>query len=222
MHPIKAILFDLDGTLLDTLQDLTASTNYALHHFGFPERSLEEVRSFVGNGVRRLMKQAVPPHITDSQFEEIFSVFKDYYFKHCNDYTQPYPHIMTLLQELKRQGIKMGVVSNKWHLAVEELCHQYFPDTISIAIGESEKIPRKPSPEGTLFALQELQCQANEVLYVGDSDIDIMTAQNAGIECISVTWGFRNEDFLKAHHAKNIIRQPLELLNIIRERKDVQ
>ena len=222
MRPIKAILFDLDGTLLDTLQDLTASTNYALHHFGLPERSLEEVRSFVGNGVRRLMKQAVPPHITDSQFEEIFSVFKDYYFKHCNDYTQPYPHIMTLLQELKRQGIKMGVVSNKWHSAVQELCNQFFPDTISIAIGESEQIPRKPCPEGTLFALQELQCQANEVLYVGDSDIDIMTAKNAEIECISVTWGFRNEDFLKAHNAKILIQQPLELLDMIRERTNPQ
>lgn len=215
MHPIKAILFDLDGTLLDTIEDLTASTNHALRKFSLPERSVDEVRSFVGNGVRRLMQQAVPANTSNELFEEIFETFKDYYFKHSYDYTLPYPGIMPLLYELKEKGLKLGIVSNKWHTAVQELSRCFFSDLIEVAIGESETTPRKPNPEGVFTALKALGCNAKEALYVGDSNIDIMTAQNAGIKCISVTWGFRNEEFLKAHQARTLIHNPQELLSII-------
>lgn len=220
MHPIKAILFDLDGTLLDTIEDLTASTNHALRKFSLPERSVDEVRSFVGNGVRRLMQQAVPTNTPDELFEEIFAAFKDYYFKHSYDYTLPYPGIMPLLSELKKKGLKLGVVSNKWHTAVQELSRCFFSDLIEVAIGESETTPRKPNPEGVFAALKALGCNADEALYVGDSNIDIMTAQNAGIKCISVTWGFRDEEFLKAHHAETLIHTPQELLAIITVKGD--
>lgn len=218
MHPIKAILFDLDGTLLDTIEDLTASTNHALRKFSLPERSVDEVRSFVGNGVRRLMQQAVPANTSNELFEEIFEAFKDYYFKHSYDYTLPYPGIMPLLYELKEKGLKLGIVSNKWHTAVQELSSCFFSDLIEVAIGESETTPRKPNPEGVFTALKALGCNAKEALYVGDSNIDIMTAQNAGIKCISVTWGFRNEEFLKAHQARTLIHSPQELLSIITEK----
>ncbi len=217
MASIKAILFDLDGTLLDTIEDLTASTNYALRTFSLPERSIDEVRSFVGNGVRRLMQQAVPANTDEELFEEIFAAFKDYYFKHSYDYTRPYQGIMPLLLKLKENGILMGIVSNKWHTAVQELSHCFFSDLISVAIGESETTPRKPNPEGVFAALKALGCKAEETLYVGDSDIDIMTAQNAGVPCISVTWGFRNEAFLKSHNAEILIHSPQELLSIIEE-----
>lgn len=220
MHPIKAILFDLDGTLLDTIEDLTASTNHALRKFSLPERSVDEVRSFVGNGVRRLMQQAVPTNTSDELFEEIFAAFKDYYFKHSYDYTLPYPGIMPLLSELKKKGLKLGIVSNKWHTAVQELSRCFFSDLIEVAIGESETTPRKPNPEGVFAALKALGCNAEEALYVGDSNIDIMTAQNAGIKCISVTWGFRDEEFLKAHHAETLIHTPQELLAIITVKGD--
>mgnify|MGYP001242977519 CR=1 FL=1 len=213
----KAVVFDLDGTLLYTLEDLKNATNYALKQKGMPERTLDEVRRFVGNGVRLLMERAVPQGADNPEFEETFALFKEYYDAHCNDNTSPYDGIMDLLEELKVRGIKMAIVSNKIDFAVKSLDKLYFKDYMTAAIGEMEEesIRKKPAPDMVQKALKELQVSAEDAIYVGDSDVDIATAKNSGLECVSVTWGFRDVEFLKEHGATNLIDEPVELLNYV-------
>lgn len=209
---IKNVIFDLDGTLLNTLEDLRDSANAALEAFGYPPRTTDEVRRFVGNGVRLLMIRATPGGEQNEKFEEILAYFRRHYAEHCFDQTRPYDGILPMLDRLKTAGIGLAVVSNKFDAAVRELCRRYFPDQIAIAIGEREGIRKKPAPDSVLQAMRELHADPSESLYVGDSDVDIETARNAGIPCVSVTWGFRDRDFLLAHGASVLIDDPSELL----------
>jgi len=210
----KVYIFDLDGTLLDTLGDLAASTNYALRTHGMPEHSIDDVRRFVGNGVRKLMERAIPGGAANPDFEATFATFRQYYMEHSLDTTKPYEGIPETLAELKRRGCRLAVVSNKMMAATQELCRYFFPDTIEVAIGENESqgIRKKPAPDTVFAALRKLGVGNGEAVYVGDSDVDIQTAANAGLPCISVLWGFRDRDFLIQHGAKSFISAPSELL----------
>ena len=207
-------IFDLDGTLLDTLTDLAASCNYALRTHGMPEHSIDDVRRFVGNGVRKLMERAIPEGEANPDFEATFATFREHYMHHSLDTTKPYPEIMETLAELKACGCRLAVVSNKMMAATVELCKHFFPDTIEVAIGENEAegIRKKPAPDTVYAALKKLGVSKDDAVYVGDSDVDIQTAANSGLPCISVLWGFRDRDFLIQHGAKTFISAPSELL----------
>lgn len=212
---IKAVIFDLDGTLLDTLDDLTDAVNIALEKYQLPLRTREEVRRFVGNGLRNLMLQAVPKGDQFPEFEELFIFFKEFYRTHCDRKTGPYEGVMLLLAELKSRNIPMAIVSNKFDPGVKALNEKFFAEYIDVAIGEREGIGRKPAPDSVNEAMRLLNVEKANTIYVGDSDVDIVTAKNAEIDCVSVTWGFRDEAFLQAHGAEIIIEQPQELLNYI-------
>ena len=216
MNSYSTYIFDLDGTLLDTLGDLAASVNYALRTHGMPEHSLDDVRRFVGNGVRKLMERAVPDGADNPRFDETFATFRQYYMAHSLDTTRPYEGIPETLATLKARGCHLAVVSNKMMAATQALCHHFFPDTIEVAIGEDEAagIRRKPAPDTVSAALKALGVGKEDAAYVGDSDVDILTACNAGIPCISVLWGFRDRDFLISHGAQTFITHPAELLTI--------
>ena len=206
-------IFDLDGTLLDTLQDLAASVNYALRQHHMPEHSIDDVRRFVGNGVRRLMERAIPEGAANPAFEAAFATFRKYYMEHSLDTTRPYDGIPELIHELKKRGCQMAVVSNKMMAATQELVHHFFSE-IEVAIGEDEAagIRKKPAPDTVFVALKQLG--EGSAVYVGDSDVDLATARNSGLPCISVLWGFRDRDFLLAHGATTFVEQPLDILGI--------
>ena len=216
----KVYIFDLDGTLLDTLADLAASTNYALRKHGMPEHSIDDVRRFVGNGVRKLMERAVPDGADNPLFDEAFATFRQHYMEHSLDTTRPYDGIPETLAALKARGCRLAVVSHKMMAATQELCRHFFPDTIEVAIGEDEAhgIRKKPAPDTVFEALKTLGASrvgasdGLSAVYVGDSDVDIQTAANAGLPCISVLWGFRDRDFLIQHGAETFISAPSELL----------
>jgi phosphoglycolate phosphatase len=216
MITYSTYIFDLDGTLLDTLGDLAASVNYALRMHGMPEHSIDDVRRFVGNGVRKLMERAIPDDEANPLFEETFATFRQYYMEHSLDTTKPYEGIPETLAELKARGCHLAVVSNKMMAATQELIRHFFPGTIEVAIGEheAEGIRKKPAPDTVFAALRQLGVGKEGAVYVGDSDVDIETAQNAGLPCISVLWGFRDRDFLIQHGAKTFISAPSELLFI--------
>ena len=214
MHKYKTYIFDLDGTLLSTLADLAASTNYALRTHHMPERSLDEVRRFVGNGVKKLMERAIPDGLNNPLFEETFATFRQHYMQHNLDTTQPYPGIMQLLEQLKAEGKNIAVVSNKFYAATRELCRHFFGDLVPVAIGEREDIRKKPAPDTVIEALRQLNTTAEGAVYIGDSDIDIDTARNSGMPCISVLWGFRNKDFLLQHGATTLVEKPEEILKV--------
>ena len=206
-------IFDLDGTLLDTLGDLAAAVNYSLRTHGMPEHSLDDVRRFVGNGVRLLMERAVPGGAENPKFDDALSTFRAYYLEHSLDTTRPYDGIPEVLSELKHRGKRLAVVSNKFHTATEELCRHFFPDTIEVAIGENEAagIRKKPAPDTVQEAFRRLGAVGSAV-YVGDSDVDVQTAANSGLPCISVLWGFRDRDFLLQHGATAFAATPMDLL----------
>ena len=210
----QTYIFDLDGTLLETLGDLAASVNYALRTHGMPEHSIDDVRRFVGNGVRKLMERAIPDGADNPRFDETFATFRQYYMAHSLDTTRPYEGIPETLATLKARGCHLAVVSNKMMAATQALCHHFFPDTIEVAIGEDEAagIRRKPAPDTVFAALKALGVGKEDAAYVGDSDVDIQTARNAGLPCISVLWGFRDRDFLISHGAQTFITHPAELL----------
>lgn len=207
-------IFDLDGTLLDTLADLAAAVNYALRQHGMPEHTIDDVRRFVGNGVRKLMERAIPDGEKNPDFEATFATFREYYMHHSLDTTRPYPGIMETLEALNAQGCRLAVVSNKMMAATKELCQHFFADTIEVAIGENEAagIRKKPAPDTVFEALRQLGEEKDSAVYVGDSDVDLETANNSGLPCISVLWGFRDRDFLIQHGAKTFISAPSELL----------
>jgi phosphoglycolate phosphatase len=208
-------IFDLDGTLLDTLTDLAASCNYALRTHGMPEHSIDDVRRFVGNGVRKLMERAIPDGDANPDFEATFATFREHYMVHSLDTTKPYPGIMDALAELKARGCRLAVVSNKMMAATVELCKYFFPETIEVAIGENEAegIRKKPAPDTVFAALKQLGVSGDNAVYVGDSDVDLATARNSGLPCISVLWGFRDREFLLDHGATTFITSPKELLD---------
>ena len=214
MITYSTYIFDLDGTLLDTLGDLAASVNYALRTHNMPEHSLEDIRRFVGNGVRKLMERAVPQGAQNPCFDEAFATFRQYYMQHSLDTTRPYAGIPETLEALKARGCQLAVVSNKMMAATQALCSHFFPDTIEVAIGEheAEGIRKKPAPDTVMAALKALGVGKEQAVYVGDSDVDIETARNSGMPCISVLWGFRDRDFLKQNGAETFISAPSELL----------
>lgn len=208
----QTYVFDLDGTLLDTLGDLAASTNYALAAHGMPTRTVEEVRMFVGNGVKKLMERAVPDGLDNPRFEETYRCFREHYMEHNLDTTAPYPHVVEMLAALKSRGKQLAVVSNKFYAATQELCAHFFGAYIDVAIGERETIRKKPAPDTVLEALRQLGATREGAVYIGDSDVDIETARNCGIPCVSVLWGFRDRDFLLRHGAETLVSSPLDLL----------
>ena len=214
MITYKTYIFDLDGTLLDTLGDLAVSVNYALRTHGLPEHSIDDVRRFVGNGVRKLMERAVPAGADNPLFEDTLATFRQHYMEHSLDTTRPYEGIPETLAALKAQGCRLAVVSNKMMAATQALCSHFFPETIEVAIGEDEAagIRKKPAPDTVFTALKTLGVGKENAVYVGDSDVDILTALNSGIPCISVLWGFRDRDFLQQNGAETFISAPEELL----------
>lgn len=211
----KTVIFDLDGTLLNTLDDLADSTNYALSKFGYPTRTIEEVRQFVGNGVAKLVERAIPEGKNNPNFEKCLSIFKENYAQNMYNKTAPYNGIIEMLSNLKSKGIKIAVVSNKFDLAVKELCKKYFEGFIDFAAGENEAqgIKKKPAPDTVISVLNEFNFAPEDAVYVGDSDVDIMTAKNSKMPCISVTWGFRDKKFLLENGATILINAPSEIYN---------
>lgn len=204
-------IFDLDGTLLDTLGDLAASVNFALRSQGMPERSLDEVRRFVGNGVRNLILRAVPESTSVNVSEETLAIFKRHYVEHYLDTTCPYEGIVPLLQRLQQKGKRIAVVSNKFYDATRELCRHFFGELVEVAIGERDGIEKKPAPDTVVEALRQLGVGADDAVYIGDSDVDIMTARNCGMPCISVLWGFRDREFLIEHGATCLVESPEDI-----------
>lgn len=205
-------IFDLDGTLLSTLDDLAASCNAALRANGMPERTLDEVRRFVGNGVKKLMERAVPDGLSNPLFEKTYHDFRQHYMSHNLDTTHPYPGVMEMLGSLRNRGKKIAVVSNKFYAATQELCRHFFGDLVDVAIGEREDIRKKPAPDTVLEALIQMNVGKEKAVYIGDSDVDVETAKNSGMPCISVLWGFRDYDFLVKHGATIFVSSPLELM----------
>jgi phosphoglycolate phosphatase len=197
------VIFDLDGTLLNTLSDLHASTNHALAAHDLPPRSLDEVRSFVGNGIRNLIRLAVPTGSSDELIDTVHADFDAHYAVHNMDQTGPYPGVIELVKTLRDKGIRCCVVSNKGDYAVQPLVQHFFPNMFDVVCGEREKdgIRRKPWPDTVLECMRVVGATKGESVYVGDSEVDLLTAANAGIDCIAVTWGFRDEDFLRAQGA---------------------
>lgn len=215
MKHYRTVIFDLDGTLLNTIDDLANSLNHTLDKFGFPTRTRYEVQSFVGNGLRKLLERAIPNGLQNPQFEEVFVQFKTHYTSHCKEITVPYPGVMEVLNTLYEKQIPMAIVSNKNDAAVKELALDFFNGLIPVAIGEREGISKKPAPDTVLTALSELGADASTAVYVGDSDVDIQTAANSGMDCISVSWGFRGREFLEKEGASVIIDTPSELLKFL-------
>lgn len=211
----KLAIFDMDGTILDTLNDLTDSLNYALKVCHYPTRTLDEVRSFVGNGIHKLIERAVPNGTNSTQVETVFETFHGYYKVHCADKTKPYPGILSLLEELRNAGMKTAVVSNKADYAVQELCRRYFDGLFDAAVGETAGIHKKPAPDTVNVVLNALDIDKKDAVYIGDSEVDVATSVNAGMDHCIVSWGFREVEFLKQQGAKRIVDDASELLTFL-------
>ncbi len=213
----KAIIFDMDGTLLNTIEDITDSANHIMEQFHMPTRTVEEVKHFVGNGAVRLMEQMVPDGQNNPLFKEVLDAYSAYYLEHCNIKTGPYTGILDLLKELKKRGYLMAVVSNKSMDGVKELVKQYFADYITVSVGVTPTLQRKPAPDQCIEAMRLLGVSKEDCIYIGDSEVDHMTAKNTGIPCISCLWGFRTkEELLKAGAEGNIfVNEPMEVIGVI-------
>jgi len=216
---VKAVIFDLDGTLLDTLEDLYRCCNYGLTSNGYPERTKDEIRQFVGNGFKKLIQRAVPENTSNENYQKVYDSAMTYYAEHYKDYTKPYDGIEELISSLNNMGIKTAIVSNKPDARVKELARLYFNKytTDSIAIGDRDGYNKKPAPDSVLSVMDTLNVSKQDCIYVGDSDVDITTAKNAGVKGISVTWGFRDKNFLIEHGATTMIDKPQQLLEIIKQ-----
>lgn len=211
----NTIIFDLDGTLLDSLADLADSVNYVLTQKGYPTRSYEEIQGFVGNGVRDLIALSLPNDTDKKEVEACLELFKDYYSKNMSVKSRPYEGIYPLLQELKDRKIKMAIVSNKLDPDVQVLLEEFFIDYMTVALGDHPDFSKKPAPDSIFAVLKQLDSESKNTLYVGDTEVDIQTAKNAGLIPISVSWGFRPEKDLLANGAEHIIHHPKEILEFI-------
>ena len=204
----ELVIFDMDGTILDTLEDLKESLNAALAANGFPERTMEETRRFVGNGIAKLMERAVPAGTSPEVTAKVLADFKVHYAAHCADHTRPYAGVPELLADLRAAGVLTAVVSNKADFAVQILARDYFPGLFDCVLGEKEGIAKKPAPDMVLAALQRLGSTADDAIYLGDSEVDLQTARNSGLPCATVGWGFRTEAELRAAGAQTIYHSP--------------
>ncbi|MBQ8293701.1 MAG: HAD-IIIA family hydrolase [Bacilli bacterium] len=211
----KLVIFDLDGTILNTLDDLADSLNAVFKMIGYQKRTVDEVRSFVGNGVMKLIERAVPKDTSKEDILKTFKMFSEYYQAHCAIKTKPYDGIIEMLHALKEKGCKIAVASNKIHPAVVSLCNDYYPGLVDVAVGDDPIRPKKPHPAMVNYVLDKLNISKENTLYVGDSDVDVLTAKNAGIDCVAVDWGFRTKEFLIQSGAGLIISNPQELIDII-------
>ena len=211
----ELIVFDMDGTILDTLEDLKNSTNHTLRLHHMPERTLGEIRSFVGNGIRKLIERAVVEGTSEHKIYEIQGDFMEHYGIHCADSTRPYDGVIDLIRELRNRGYKTAVVSNKADAAVQDLCIQYFPNLFDLAIGEKPEIAKKPAPDMVNLALDQLQVSRENAVYIGDSDVDVATARNSNLDMIAVDWGFRTREFLLEQGAETIVSRPEEILELV-------
>ena len=212
---IDTVIFDLDGTLLNTLDDLTDSVNYALSSLGYPVRTADEVRMMVGNGILNLIKRALPNGTEQATVEAVYNDFNAYYKLHSADKTKPYNGITEMLEQLKARGVKLAVVSNKADYAVQDLCVKYFGGVFDAVAGEKTGVPKKPAPDGVNNILAELGIERKNSVYIGDSDVDLHTAENAEMDCIAVNWGFRDEKLLRENGAELIVSYPDEIVEII-------
>ncbi|WP_434510701.1 HAD family hydrolase [Desulfitobacterium sp. AusDCA] len=215
MKKYDTVIFDLDGTLLNSLEDLTDSVNYVLALHDFPRRNITEIRNFVGNGVGRLLELSIPDGLNNMYYEQCISEFRTHYSKNMGNKTRPYDGMMELFRQLSNEKFKMAIVSNKFDTAVKELARDYFRGYIKVAIGESKNVARKPAPDSVIKALEQLGSVADKAVYVGDSEVDVKTAKNAGLTCIGVTWGFRDREVLEREGADYIINKPEELLKVV-------
>ncbi len=212
----KAVIFDLDGTLLDTLQDLYASVNHALTPYGLPNRSKDEVRQFLGNGIRRLIELSVPEGCDAQCTEDVLAEFRAYYLVHSLDSTRPYAGVEDMLDKCRALGLRTAIVSNKLNPAVQDLRDRFFADKVDTAVGETNGTRRKPAPDMVLKVMAELGVSCGEAVYVGDSEVDLQTARNASLPCIAVSWGFRGRDFLERQGAETIIDNPTDLMQYLK------
>lgn len=214
-----AVIFDMDGTLLDTLDDLADSVNEMLAGHGYRQRTLDEVRGFVGNGASFLIEKCVPNGKDNPALEECLLEFKEQYEKNMQNKTAPYAGIPELLSELADLGVKMAVVSNKGDGAVKHMSEQFFGEHIRVAVGENEKLCKKPAPDSIYVALKQMDAVLGRTLYVGDSEVDVQTARNAGLLCVGVSWGFRDRELLQHEGADWVIDRPEELIDILANKK---
>lgn len=220
MSKINTVVFDMDGTVLNTIDDLATSVNYAMEKFGFPQRTVEDYRRAVGNGIRRAIELTVPEGTSQEVIDEMVPVFKEHYDEHCLDKTRPYDGIIELMKELKKRGYKMAIVSNKIDSAVKELNQRFFSEAIEVAIGEKPGVSRKPAPDMVWEALKELGSTEDEAVYIGDSEVDFATANNSNLPCISVLWGFRDKDLLEEIGAQVFAEKPSDVLEILTNGKN--
>lgn len=211
----KVLIFDMDGTILDTLKDMQLCMNHALRLSGFPERTLDEIRSFVGNGLYKLAERAVPEGTPQEVAERVFTDLKTYYMAHCTDHTKPYDGITDAIRTLHDAGYQTAVVSNKADSAVQELVKEFFDGLFDVALGEKDGLRKKPAPDAVDYVLKTLDAKREDAVYIGDSEVDIATADNSAVDSIIVEWGFRDRDFLKAHGAKVFAKTPSELISIL-------
>ncbi|MCQ2418773.1 MAG: HAD-IA family hydrolase [Clostridia bacterium] len=211
-----AIIWDMDGTLLYTLEDLQTAVNHVLRQYELPERSLEQICAAVGNGVVKLMELSVPDGKDDPRFPQMMEEFTAYYEKHCTEKTRPYDGVIPVMKELRAQGIKMAVASNKPAYGVKALSDLYFEGLLDVAMGVSESLRRKPAPDMVWKAIEQLGLTRERSVYIGDSDVDFATAKNAGLDCISVLWGFRDEAFLRGIGASTFAKTPADLLELMK------
>ena len=207
----KAVLFDMDGTVLNTLGDLAAAVNHTLREFSMPERSIAEVAAALGNGAAYLIAHTVPDGTPKELTDKVLAAYAPYYDAHCDILTAPYDGIVPLMQKLRGRGVKLAVISNKQDTAVKPLAEKYFPGLLEIAVGESAEVRRKPNPDAVLAALRHIGVEREDAIYVGDTEVDLQTARNAGMECASVDWGFRTREQLVEIGAEHIFGTVQEL-----------
>ena len=208
----SAYIFDLDGTLLDTLRDLANAVNYAMREKNYPERTTEEIRSFIGNGIRMLIKRAVPKDTSDKDYDETLAIFTQYYLAHIADFTKPYDGIIEVVKKIKADGCKVAVVSNKAHEAAQKVVKSFFGDMFDVVVGKMEKFPTKPAPDSVIYVMKSLGLEKDKCVYIGDSDVDVDTADNAGLLRIGVTWGNRDRCVLEEKGADFIADKPEDIL----------
>lgn len=210
----NAYVFDMDGTILNTIDDLLDTTNYAMERMGYPLHTLEEVKWFVGNGINKLIERAVPEGTSEEDIAKTFEHFMKYYNIHCKDKTGPYEGISELLKRLKEAGKKLAVVSNKADGPVKVLADEVFPGLFDIAIGEKPGVNKKPARDMVDIAIETLGCKREEAVYIGDTDVDFNTAKNSDLDCILCSWGFRGREFIEQYPAEYYVDNPLEILDI--------